>query len=252
MDRPEKDEEYFFSEAEVPSQGAFAPGAPEPPRRPHLFEQIKRWHILVAIGGLIVLLGTYKIVSFLAGRATQKQAQTASAPPVVSSPAPSAKAKVAAPAAASTGVANNRIVAMEAQMADIDKKMAQEQEAITRIEGALSNMQSEMANLTSVLQGITTQLAEQQMRAAAAQREAEAKKKAAAARQHKRVVKRRIFYLKAVVPGRAWLQAADGTTTTIGLGQTLSGYGHVVEIDAAQGFVLTSSGEVIRFNSDDR
>lgn len=76
--------------------------------------------------------------------------------------------------------------------------------------------------------------------------------------QPKRVVHRprvhapRVYYfIQAIIPGRAWLVATNGTTITVREGSQISGFGTVRLIDAAQGRVLMSSGAIIRFNQAD-
>lgn len=59
------------------------------------------------------------------------------------------------------------------------------------------------------------------------------------------------FYVQAVIPGRAWLVATNGSTLTVREGSIIPGYGIVKLIDSNQGRVLTSSGQVIRFSQQD-
>lgn len=59
------------------------------------------------------------------------------------------------------------------------------------------------------------------------------------------------YYVQAVIPGRAWLIATNGTTLTVREGSVIRGYGLVKLIDPTLGRVMTSSGQVIRFNQDD-
>lgn len=59
------------------------------------------------------------------------------------------------------------------------------------------------------------------------------------------------YYVQAVIPGRAWLVASNGSTLTVREGSTIPGYGIVKLIDPNQGRIITSSGRVIRFNQDD-
>lgn len=59
------------------------------------------------------------------------------------------------------------------------------------------------------------------------------------------------YYIQAVIPGRAWLVATNGSTLTVREGTNIAGYGMVKLIDPRQGRVLTSSGQVIRFSPED-
>jgi len=59
------------------------------------------------------------------------------------------------------------------------------------------------------------------------------------------------YYIQAVIPGRAWLMATNGTTLTVREGTSVAGYGIVKLIDPIQGRVMTSSGQMIRFSQED-
>lgn len=70
----------------------------------------------------------------------------------------------------------------------------------------------------------------------------------AAARAPQRVAKPRVYYvLRALVPGRAWLQSGNGDAFTVKVGDLLYGLGKVTRIEADTGKVVTSSGWVINF-----
>lgn len=59
------------------------------------------------------------------------------------------------------------------------------------------------------------------------------------------------YYMQAVIPGRAWLIANNGSTITVREGTPIPGYGIAKIIDPIQGRVMTSSGKEIRFSHDD-
>lgn len=61
-----------------------------------------------------------------------------------------------------------------------------------------------------------------------------------------------IYEVKAVVPGRAWIQSENGDLSSIELGETLVGYGKVESIDVVEGKVKLSSGAVIQYGLYDR
>ncbi len=60
-----------------------------------------------------------------------------------------------------------------------------------------------------------------------------------------------VYFIKAIIPGRAWLIGSNGSTLSIREGIRLNGYGVVKLIDSIQGRVITSSGKIIRFSQDD-
>jgi intracellular multiplication protein IcmG len=58
------------------------------------------------------------------------------------------------------------------------------------------------------------------------------------------------YHIKAIVPGRAWLEAANGQTITVRTGDVING-GTVQMISPRQGLVTLSTGEVIQYGSND-
>ncbi len=57
------------------------------------------------------------------------------------------------------------------------------------------------------------------------------------------------YTVEAVVPQRAWLQKADGSTVTVMIGDQVPGLGAVVTIDPYSGNVTTSSGAVLKYGN---
>lgn len=57
------------------------------------------------------------------------------------------------------------------------------------------------------------------------------------------------YTVEAVVPQRAWLQAADGSTITVMMGDDIPGLGAVVSIDPYSGNVTTASGTVVKYGT---
>jgi hypothetical protein len=54
-----------------------------------------------------------------------------------------------------------------------------------------------------------------------------------------------VYNVQAVVPGRAWLMNDAGKSVTVAVGDKLPGFGVVVDIDALNGVVVTSSGKLL-------
>lgn len=63
--------------------------------------------------------------------------------------------------------------------------------------------------------------------------------------------KRTPYHIKAIVPGRAWLETTHGVNTTVRIGTSLGKYGNVTEIDDQNGMVTTNKGAVIRYGAND-
>lgn len=122
---------------------------------------------------------------------------------------------------------------------------------ISVINASMANLESKIEGLSQVIIQIDEKIKSYQMEQAKLQqmKNLRPKPKAAMARKPSAQVLR--YYIQAVIPGRAWLIATNGSTLTVSEGTMISGYGIVKLIDPRQGRVLTSSGQVIRFSPED-
>lgn len=59
------------------------------------------------------------------------------------------------------------------------------------------------------------------------------------------------YVVRAVVPGRAWVEGSYGGTFSVTVGDTVPGMGVVTQVNAEHGEVLTEKGDVIKYGSDD-
>lgn len=58
------------------------------------------------------------------------------------------------------------------------------------------------------------------------------------------------FRLRAIIPGRAWIEGSNGEADSVAVGNKIKNYGKVTAIDADAGKVVTSSGKDITYNGD--
>jgi len=61
----------------------------------------------------------------------------------------------------------------------------------------------------------------------------------------------RSYYVQAIIPGRAWLKANNGQIITVGLGDSIPGFGQVTLIDPQNGMVRTNAGMAINYAIDE-
>lgn len=120
---------------------------------------------------------------------------------------------------------------------------------VTVVDTNLNNLTTQISQLNQLVQDLTNQVSKQSE---------EITLLTARAKQPKRVyhrpgvrVARIMYYIQAVIPGRAWLIGSNGSTLTVRAGTKIPGYGVVKLIDSLQGQILTSSGQVIRFSQED-
>lgn len=75
---------------------------------------------------------------------------------------------------------------------------------------------------------------------------------ARATKMHKKEVKHAkpiVYHIRAIVPGRVWVDGSNGHSVSLTVGNRLPVYGVVTKILANRGMVLTSSGKVIEFKA---
>jgi intracellular multiplication protein IcmG len=154
---------------------------------------------------------------------------------------------IQATAASSTDVAQltNKVAALEQQGANykaaIDKLTAQ----TSNLQDMLTHLTIQVTNLNDNVQSMSNKITAQE---AARQAAKQAVQRQVAAAKKKPVP---IYYVKAMVPGRAWLVAQHGRTLTVSIGDNLPGYGVVSVIDPQQGTLTTSAGAIIGYSPND-
>lgn len=151
-----------------------------------------------------------------------------------------------------------------AQVAELDSKILKLQETSEQISDAAREQQTEMQmRLLSLEQKIAAlnsgleQLQDSMDEVSTQVKENKALEKAFIGFQKnqkiskdKQVRQLKQFFVQAVIPGRAWLHGADGSTLTVTVGDEVPGYGRVVSIDAYSGAVTMSSGVQIQYGMD--
>jgi len=125
----------------------------------------------------------------------------------------------------------------------LESQQIENQGRFSSLDDKISDLQASIGGLQNVIQGLATQVqeAQQEQKAYLKSQSQKRTKKNRMIREHKR------YFVQAVIPGRAWLHGADGSSLTVVKGQLVPGYGAVTSIDPYSGVVTTSSGFKIRY-----
>jgi intracellular multiplication protein IcmG len=116
------------------------------------------------------------------------------------------------------------------------------------VNSSVSETADKLDKLNNSIQRLTEKLIEQQTEINALKKE----KKIAQLKKKKAMEKpEAVYYVQALIPGRAWLQSTRGDIKTVAKGVELPGYGKVIEIYAKKGEITTTSGKVITFSPAD-
>lgn len=123
-----------------------------------------------------------------------------------------------------------------------DLKAAQDasQGQVSNLKNQVSDLNTQLDTVSQNLQSVSGKLSAMQARAAKERAwRAQAKARHDAALRHDKR-----YFVEAVIPGRAWLKAKDGSTVTVAVGDKLPGYGKILSINPYSGVVMTSQGRL--------
>jgi len=226
---PGKEDEYHFTEPEsmdVYRGPGGKPGSSRPPQR----------NFMVIIFVVVIAFSVYQLLNHFFGKRKIVQKK----PPVIRV-VEEPKVKEILPMREVDIGKEDRIK----PFADLARKNQQNimtlNTGIRQISQKLSNITSSLDKTSKLINGLGKAIVKQQ----ADLRELRKLKLA------KKPIAREIYYVKAIVPGRAWLGNESGKTTTISEGDRVPGYGIIELIDPKHGFIVTSSGEVMRYHPND-
>lgn len=236
-----------FQEAAAAAENNVAPGTGT---RKKLFEGYstslfaKNKRIFIIVGVLILFLLLPKLFDIfksppspVAEQQKQAVAQKQLVQPQPSIPAPAITEQPPMPALMPAQMPtqpmqpNNQV---DSKIEDLQQQVSSMQESLTQSQSTNEQLQKSIAQLTAQVQVLSTQLKQN----AAMEKQAPRTKKIA-------------FYLRAVVPDRAWVMTNSGETVSVSVGDSLDQYGTIESIDPVYGVVQTSSGRKITYGSND-
>ncbi|HRD69086.1 MAG TPA: type IVB secretion system protein IcmG/DotF [Legionella sp.] len=258
VDNDQNNDEYKFAEYDAMDHdpmGEMEPGLGNslsqddaPPKK-----DIKR-NALIAVGLIILAMLLYKLIGYLFF-SEKTEPVVATIPPMTQTNIQPETPKVVTPVPVQPVVTvddvdlKRRVSALEVSQQNIRSEVSNLSQQVVTLNNNVTTITNQLASLNEVITNLSNQMAKQ----------SDEISMLIARSQPKRVIKpvvRQIrqpviYYLKAVIPGRAWLIGTNGSTLTVREGTKITGYGSVRLIDAMQGRVLTSSGRVIRFSQED-
>ncbi|KTC86353.1 type IVB secretion system protein IcmG/DotF [Legionella brunensis] len=272
-DKEEKNEygdEYQFSDLDVISpDAAEEDAATQTPaaKKGEGSTNIRR-NALVAVVIIVVVMLAYKFL----GPLFTKKPQTSDVPPIAATtsqqitpqpqpqeqpvvtptePPPTAQTTtpvVQPPPSEDNSQINQRLSALEVSQQNLRSEMDAVNSQLATINTNLNALATKIAQLNQALTVIVARVEEQSKEMAIITLRTKPK-------TLKRIVVKAppppTYFIQAIIPGRAWLIAQNGSTITVREGTQIAGYGVVKMVDSRQGRVVTSSGRVIRFSQQD-
>lgn len=260
------EEEYHIPEQD------YSPATDQIPEMPHVPAQggnstlVRR--VVIAAMVMVSIWGMHKIYTAVMHGKNKNQNITG-----LTTPTPIAEVSTTKPtfspaptsAAASQAQAAGAVVAkiantVESRVSNIEETNAEVQAQVERINANVADIQSTLANLSAqmsamnnTVQDLSAQVSQQQTQmqlATVMQEEKKAKQRAVAKKMGGTAPARTVYYLQAMVPGRAWLVSDKGSMLTVKIGDLVPGYGEVVSIDTNLNAVTTSNDSVITLKED--
>lgn len=147
-----------------------------------------------------------------------------------------------------------KLSAMEANQEQMQTAALASSSQLSGMSNTMNDMMTKITELNNTIALYATKVDEQSRVIEQLVVQASALKHAQTKRHivsRKRIAPSLQYYIQAVIPGRAWLIASNGSTLTVREGTLIQGLGKVTLIDPRQGRVLTSSGKVVRFSQED-
>lgn len=222
------DEEYKFKaeEYDVPEE---QPPAVRPPglgfgkRPPKLKVPINK-KILIILGIIIVVFIVFQFVKPKPAKEPQPTAPDITAAVPVSQ------------------------VSADGQLFDLSQKFNQNSAKLKDIEGQLNTTQAALSKLNTDIASLSTIVKKLSANVQIlTRRQAELLIYGKGRSRWPKIV----YHVKAIVPGRAWLESSDGTIVTVRPGSELNHYGTVTRIDDRRGIVTTDLGFTIKYGKGD-
>lgn len=266
-DNDQNNDEYKFAELDSMDNEAMGdePGLNNPSSagaRSSENKNVKR-NALIVLGVIILAMATYKIVGWMySGNSNVTANQTTITPVAQITPQPVQTVITPTPTLTTDPqpvqqtVANTtdpdlkqKVSDIEASQQSVRAEVSSVGEQVGVVNNNINNLNTQIANLNQTIGNLSNQVAKQSEEINILM--ARSKPKPIKQIQPNIRAPRIIYYIQAVIPGRAWLIASNGSTLTVREGTRIAGYGSVKLIDSIQGRVLTSSGQVIRFSQED-
>lgn len=224
---------------------------------------LKTWrrNLFIGIGLVIVIFLVYKVVSIFFQPSNTNQITkipsviTASAKPKIQMGTVNLPTKSTESSSAIHQAVNNynqnrgedsRLVKLETSAQTINAEVTDLQNSTQNLQASMDSVNTQLSQLNATLAVLTDKIQAQENKIVASKKKVKPRVITAP-----KIVKQELYYVLAIVPGRAWLKGSNGDTITVGAGTEIPGHGRVVNIDSQLGYVTTDSGSVIRYAPSD-
>jgi intracellular multiplication protein IcmG len=258
-DKDFNDDEYQFSDmgsVDNPAAGEMESDdkSAKPSNAGPFVEKDNKRKIWIIFGVIFGLLLVYQVISLYFGKETPPAKVTIT--PVQPKPTPAPVVMPVQPVAPPPPVVTQadpeikqKVLAIEASQESLKSDQNLLSQKVETVSASVTTLNEQIEKLNTLVNSLSTQVASQSNQIQVLT--VRLQPKPVIKKTKKKLVEVITYAIRAVIPGRAWLIASNGSTLTVRRGTPIPGLGVVTSIDAVQGRVATSSGKVIRFSQDD-
>ena len=129
-------------------------------------------------------------------------------------------------------------------LTEIDQRIDQK---IKSLNTDMANLQESLNQLQKDFKDVYVKLEQKLEQSSAGVQTLLKRQKLSKQQREQNLRERKKYYVKAVIPGRAWVADADGVATTVAVGDDVPGYGKITAINSYSGTISTSSGLDIQY-----
>ena len=208
-----------------------------------IISKVNKRKLLTPIVIVVAILVVYAMFNFYGSKKTSAVEQerlvkqTAAPPAVTTAPTTEQQPLVHAQLETEANVLPQELEKLSHDLTANQKQIAKLDDAISQTQQEISAVSSKLDQLTAAMQQLLLEVE---------------KLKPPKAPQKKQVSKPiPIYHIRAIVPGRVWLESSDGQSVTLRVGDILEGYGRVEAISPRQGVVVMSNGTYIQYGEND-
>lgn len=211
-----------------------------------------RRNALIAVGVVVFIMIAYKLLSGHHDKQmdTIQPETPASAEPTQVNSQPAVQTPSAPePQAAVTPQAEQKLSALELNQQNTRSEVEAVSNQLNTMNGNVTSLAAQVGQLNQLISELQSKIEQQSVEV----NQLIEKSKPKPVRHHvqKNRTPAKKYFIQAIIPGRAWLVASNGSTLTVREGSVIPGLGTVRIIDPNQGRVTLSSGQVIRFSQED-
>lgn len=210
------------------------------------FSKYKKF--LIPIGLIIAIIFVYKILSWFSGSnqtIQNPQQQTITKP----TSQPVQNVTVPPPVPSATQLLMQQNDAMKQKVDAVTEQLQTTQGTVTALNDIINQNKNDLQTLSKTVDTLnaSVQTLTQNMQEINAKLTKPAKSKRLVRVRYRRLT----YHVKAIVPGRVWLESSDGEEVSLKQGDRLNDYGRVVNINPKDGIVKMSNGKIIKYGLND-